>query len=120
MNRSTSRWTTAIAAAALMALPAAGYAQTPASPQPQPQQPAPQSTAPQTSQNSASGPAEHVRAAKQALSSIQATTLPASARPKFNQLRTHLNTLEKEVNKGGSTTATKSAGASSWGTEVAA
>lgn len=128
MKRSTSRWTTAMAAAALIGLPLAGYAQDPASPQTQPPKPPTQSSAPQTPQSSASSPAEHVREAKQALSSIQASTLPASARPKIAQLRTHLNKLEQEVAQGGTSTPTppasatrgKSASTGNWGTEIAA
>jgi hypothetical protein len=113
-----------MAAAALIALPAAGSAQTPAGQQPQPQTPT-QSTAPQTPQTSAASPAEHVSAAKQALSSIQANTLPASARPKIQQLRTHLNNLERDIAKSESASSGASASAKSnksanWGTEVAA
>src|SRR5690349_10253709 len=128
MKRSTSRWTTAMAAAALIGLPAAGYAQTPASPQPQApstQTPSTQTAAPEASQASASSPAaEHVRAAKQTVSSIQANSLPASERPKLAQLKSHLNNLEKEVNKaeksGGATASAKSKGSENWGTEAAA
>jgi hypothetical protein len=125
MKRSTSRWATAMAAAALIALPAASYAQAPASPQPQPQTPSTQTPASQASQASASSPAaEHVRAAKQAVSSIQGNSLPASERPKLAQLKSHLNNLEKEVNKaekaGGATASAKSKGSANWGTEVAA
>jgi hypothetical protein len=121
MKRSTSHWATAIAAAVLIALPAAGSAQTPASPQ-TPQNPTAQSSASQPSQTSASTPAEHVKAAKEALSSIQTSTLPASAKPKIAQVRTHLNNLEKEVAKGSTSapaaTASKNARAANWGTEV--
>jgi hypothetical protein len=120
MKRSTQHWTTAIAAAALLALPVAGYAQAPASPQTQPPT---ESAAPQSSQSTASSPAEHVREAKQAVSSIDSSTLPASAKPKIAQLRSHLNKLEQQVSKESSASATPSARAKSganWGTEVAA
>ena len=131
MTRSTSHWTTAIAAAALIGLPVAGYAQSPSSTQPQ----TPQTQTPtQTSPSAAGTPAEHVQAAKQAVSSIQPSTLPASARPKITQLRSHLNTLEREVAQAGasasgtpsspsaSSAAAKRGAAAkgNWGTEVAA
>ncbi len=122
MKRSTPRWTTAVAAAALIGLPAAGFAQTPASPQTQPQNPPTQSPASPTSQNSAGGPAEHVREAKQTVSSIDPSTLPANARPKIAQLRAHLNNLEKQVAKAetGADASKSAKGASNWGTEIAA
>ena len=126
MKRSTSRWTTAMALSALIALPAAARAQTPASPQTQPPNPATPSSASQATPGTPNSPAEHVRGAKQLVSSIDASTLPASARPKIAQLRTHLNTLEKEVPRsssspsGAAASSTPAKGAANWGTEVAA
>ena len=121
MKRSTSGWTTAIAAAALIGIPAAGLAQTPDTPHTPSQPPATQSPAApseQTAQSTANTPAEHIAAAKQALASIDASTVPASAKPQLAQLRTHLNNLEKEVTKGTESTSAK--GSSTWGTDASA
>jgi hypothetical protein len=121
MKRSTSGWTTAIAAAALIGIPAASLAQTPDTPHTPSQPPATQSPAApseQTAQSTANTPAEHIAAAKQALASIDASTVPASAKPQLAQLRTHLNNLEKEVSKG--TDATSAKGSSKWGTDASA
>jgi hypothetical protein len=131
MQRSISRWTTALAAAALLALPAAAGAQS----QGEQQRP--------TSQNTATSdtPAAHVQAAKQALESIPKSSIPAADRAKFAQLRTHLNNLERDVancsgasmaNCGSSAQAAapaassrrgaraRAASSGNWGTEVAA
>src|SRR5690348_9286665 len=135
MKRSTARWTTAMAAAALIALPSAGFAQASANPQSQPQSQTEPKTSPPDRSASASQtantPADHVREAKQALSEIQTSSVPASARGKISQIRTHLNNLEKEVASGSAAESTPAAGAASkskaspnaaskWGTDVAA
>ncbi len=122
MKRSTSGWTTAIAAAALLGFPGAGLAQTPATPHTPSQPPATQSPAApsEQAQSAANTPAEHIAAAKQALASIDSSTVPASVKPQLAQLRTHLNNLEKEVARGntGATASAKGSG-SKWGTEAA-
>ena len=122
MKRSTSGWTTAIAAAALLGFPGAGLAQTPATPHTPSQPPATQSPAApsEQAQSAANTPAEHVAAAKQALASIDSSTVPASVKPQLAQLRTHLNNLEKEVARGntGATASAKGSG-SKWGAEAA-
>ena len=122
MKRSTSGWTTAIAAAALLGFPGAGLAQTPATPHTPSQPPATQSPAApsEQAQSAANTPAEHIAAAKQALASIDSSTVPASVKPQLAQLRTHLNNLEKEVARGntGATASAKGSGAK-WGTEAA-
>ena len=118
MKRST-RWTTAIAAAALIGLPAAGFAQTSASPQPPKTDPAAQ--APQAT---ATSPADHVREAKQAFESIPQTSVPAADRAKFAQLRRNLNALERDIASAPSAPSAKAtpakAKSSSWSTDVAA
>ena len=130
MKRSTARWTTAMAAAALIGLPSAGFAQT-AAPQTPPSQTSPAQTTPtptptqgQTSSSSATSPADHIREAKQALASIPSSAVPEASRGKLGQLKTHLNNLDKLVAKGGETatsgTSGAKKGASSWGTEAAA
>jgi hypothetical protein len=110
MKRCTSRWTTAIAAAALLGVPAVGLAQTP----PQPPSTQTESQQPAT----ASTPADHVRLAKQALSDIPDSSIPSQDRAKFSQLKSHLNRLDREVSSSESA-ASKSANAK-WGTEVSA
>lgn len=134
MKRSTARWTTAVAAAALIGLPSAGFAQatTPQSPTSQttPTQttPSPASTQGQTSASAASA-TEHVREAKQALSSVPAASIPAASRQKLTQLKTHLNNLERLVANGGQAATSGTAAAkgtakkgssANWGTEAAA
>ena len=137
MTRSIARWTTALAAAALIGLPAAGWAQTsPSSQTPQTQTPQTSSaTTPSAGQSAANAPADHVRQAKQALDSIPRTSIPAADRAKFAQLRTHLNNLGKAVAGGpgataatsgsaratrGARSAAKSTTPGNWGAEIAA
>ena len=99
MHRSTTRWTTAAAFAALIALPVAGYAQTtgtpqqpPAQPQPQPQdptptpQPQPQPTA-TTSQPPAAGGQVDATAAKKHLSDARETLSQITAMPEAAKLQ---------------------------------
>lgn len=100
MKRSTARWTTAVAAAALLAAPAAGFAQTPAGSPAQPptssQQPATPAQ-PQEGQVDADAAKQHLTAARNALSEM--TQLPAAsqltgdARMQVSQLITNFNEL---------------------------
>jgi hypothetical protein len=111
MTRSITRWTTSLAAAALLALPAAGLAQTPAGQQPtQPPAQPPTSTQPPTSppetppepqargaQVDADAAKQHLTAARNALSEM--TQLPAAsqltgdARTQVSQLIASFNEL---------------------------
>lgn len=107
MKRTTARWTTmTLAAAALMTLPAAGYAQTtppaqpPAQTQPQTQPPTPPPAEQQSAQVGSSGQEAakvHLTAARNSLS--QMTQLPAAAqlqgeaRTQVSQLITNFNEL---------------------------
>ncbi|HEX5475041.1 MAG TPA: hypothetical protein VFX12_10305 [Vicinamibacterales bacterium] len=124
MKRSTARLTTALAAAALIGLPAAGWAQTPSgSPAQQTQTPQTQTASPTGEQSTASTPAEHVRKAKDALDSIPKSSIPSADRAKFSQLRTHLNNLERDVaaasaNPAGTTGSTAKPEATDTSTEV--
>lgn len=130
MKRSTARWTTAMAAAALIGLPATGFAQS--TPQTPPSQTSPTTSSPTSSAGqtsaSATSAADHVREAKQALAAVPATSIPAESRSKLAQLKTHLNNLDRLVASGGQTATSGSSskgasskkGASSWGTEAAA
>ena len=101
MKRSIARWTTAMAAAAVIAVPIASYAQT-APPQPPPTPPAqtapapsaPQATQPAPDQDAAK---QHLTAARNALSEM--TQLPAAqqltgeARTQVSQLIANFNEL---------------------------
>ena len=93
MKRSTARWTTAFAAAALIGVPAAGWSQTPPAATSQP--PAAQQPADAPAQHSAA--AEHIQKAEAALNDIPTSTLPARAKSRVAELKRHLNSLEKSA-----------------------
>ena len=95
MKRSTSRWTTAFAAAALIGVPAAGWSQTPPAATSQP--PAAQQPADAPAQHGAA--AEHIQKAEAALNDIPTSTLPAGAKSRVAELKRHLNSLEKSAEK---------------------
>jgi hypothetical protein len=122
MKRSTTRWTTAFAAAALLGLPAAGLTQTPpatTSPAPAAQQPAPRA---QGQEGSAQ---DHIRQAKAALDDVQTASLAARSKTRISELKRHLGSLEKSAASGASAGATAGAkttarAKSNWASEVAA
>ena len=120
MKRSTARWTTAFAAAALIGVPAAGWSQTPPAATSQP--PAAQQPADAPAQHGAA--AEHIQKAEAALNDIPSSTLPARAKPRVAELKRHLNALEKSAaaSHASSTSATKpsSKPKDTWANEVAA
>ena len=97
MKRSTSRWTTAFAAAALIGVPAAGWSQTPPAAASQP--PAAQQPADAPAQQ---GAAEHIQKAEAALNDIPTSTLPARAKSRVADLKRQLNSLEKSAEKSAS------------------
>jgi hypothetical protein len=98
MKRSIARWTTTMAAAAMIAVPTAGYAQTqppqPPSAPPAQTTPAPQGAQPAPDQDAAK---QHLTAARNALSEM--TQLPAAqqltgeARTQVSQLISNFNEL---------------------------
>ena len=98
MKRSIARWTTTMAAAALIAIPTASYAQT-APPETQPPPPAQSAPAPQAAQAAPNQDAakQHLTAARNALSEM--TQLPAAqqltgeARAQVSQLISNFNEL---------------------------
>ncbi len=112
MKRSTARWTTTFAAAALLGLPATGWSQTP------PSAPAPTSQqAPAAGQSGAAQ--EHIRKAQAALKDVEAGNLPAAAKSKVATIKRHLSSLEKSSpSTPESQTAAK--GKNNWSTDVAA
>jgi hypothetical protein len=102
MKRFTARWTIAVAAATVLALPISGLAQTPAPAQPpapsQEQEPAPRAQPPMPQQGASQDSAKiHLTAARNALSEL--TQLPAAsqlqgdARNQVSQLINNFNEL---------------------------
>jgi len=99
MKRSTNIWSTAVAAAALFALPVAASAQAPPTPQPPTQQPPTQQppAEPASAQADQSGAKQHLTAARDSLSQLtslpEAATLQGEARTQVSQLITNFNEL---------------------------
>ena len=133
MKRLTAPWTTALATAALLALPVAGGAQTPQPPpDPQPERSTTLSTpANQDQANQNESPAEHLRQAKDALAKMDANSVPARAKSQIAALRRHINNLERAAAANDSASPTGEArrspkattgarGKVNWGNEVAA
>jgi hypothetical protein len=122
MNRSTARWTTALAAATLLALPSGAWAQTTAA-----QPPAP--SANQDAQ--ATSPQDHLKMAEAALNGIPATAVTGRSKTRMTELKQHLSALQRAAAANDnasamgaarrSSTATKDArGNTAWATEAAA
>ena len=134
MKRLTAPWTTALATAALLALPAAGNAQTPQTqPEPQPEQSTTLSTPSAQNQNptQSESPAEHLRQAKAALANVDANNVPARAKSQLATLQRHINSLERSAGakdnasatgtaQRSSTAASKTSGKANWANDVAA
>ena len=97
MNRSIARWTTAMAAAAVIAMPAAGLAQTPTTTQPPATTTDPGQTMAQPPSPSTEAAKQHLTAARNALSEL--TQLPAAsqltgdARTQVSQLISNFNEM---------------------------
>jgi hypothetical protein len=120
MKHSTARWTTVLAAFALLGLPAAGWSQPPPpSPSTTSQQP-PAAAGPE--QHSAAQ--EHIRQAQAALNDVQMASLQGKPKTKVTELKRHLDSLESldKSTASASTTASKAAarGKDNWATEVSA
>ena len=118
MKRCTARWTTAIAASALLALPAAGWAQ-----QTAPASPRSSSARPSASGTEQGAAHEHLRQAKAALNDIAAASLTGTAKTRVAELKRHLSALEQTASAAHApeAAARKSTRASAgWATEVAA
>jgi hypothetical protein len=123
--RSTTRWTTGLAVAALLGLPAASRAQSEQPPAAPATQPTPTtSVSPSAAQQSPSTPAQdHLRQAKSALEGIDQAAISGRARTQIAELKQHLVALERESAPATASTArsTSAAGGNaSWATEVAA
>jgi hypothetical protein len=112
MKRWTTLWTTAIAAAALFALPPTARAQATATPQ------TPASAVAQQAQQPAT-PDDHLRQAESALNSISPTAVTGKAKTRIAELKQHLNALERASASGAANPGTKG-GDEKWSSEVAA
>jgi hypothetical protein len=108
----TTHWTTAIAAAALFALPTSARAQATATPQ------TPASAVAQQAQQPAT-PDDHLRQAESALNSISPTAVTGKAKTRITELKQHLNALERASASGAANPGTKG-GDEKWSSEVAA
>lgn len=113
MKRSTARWTTSLAAAALLGLPTAGLAQTSATTQPPSTSAQQPTTTPGAQPTQKTEAQEHLRQAKAALDSIAPTAVTGKAKTQLAELKRHLTALER-------TAGSKARGNANWGTEVAA
>jgi collagen type VII alpha len=116
MKRSTTRWTTALAAVALLGMPAAGSAQTGTTPQPQ---------AATAAQAEAREPGEHLREARAALDDIDAAAVTGRAKTQLTQLKQHISALERAASARSAASAAASATgtqarSNNWSTELAA
>lgn len=114
--------TTALAAAALFSLPGSSQAQT--------TQPPAASSAQTQSEQQADSPQAHLREAEEALQGIPPASVTGKAKTRINELKQHLNKLERAAASGDrasatgaeqrSETATAAQGKVNWQTEVAA
>ena len=118
MKRSITRWTTSLAAAALLALPTAALAQTSGTAQPpatSAQPPAsPASAQTDTAQNAAAQ--EHLRQARSALDAVKPAAVTGRAKTPLAELKRHLDALDRP--SGANINAAR--GNANWGTQVAA
>lgn len=131
MRPLTTKWSLAVAAAALLALPVATAAQTPPSAPPTAQPPAAQQPAKAGDPAKTDAAREHLAKAKAALDEITAASLSAGAKTQIAEVKRRLNTLERSVaaNDSASATGTEqrdpkatagARGTANWGNEVAA
>lgn len=141
MNRSTKTWTLVLAAA-LIALPASGLAQTPpdqppATPPPaaqppaqppatQPPTPDPAAAPPPAAHHQTHSPAEHLAKARAALNDVQTTAVTGTARAKLAELKRHMTSLDRaaaaadKTAPGTAPKAGRAKPAANWATDVAA
>ena len=114
MNRSTVRWTTAIAVAALLAVPSSGLAQTATSPQ------APQAATMQSEQ--ADTPQAHLRKAEEALNAIPPTAVTGQTKARINDIKQRISKLQRSVagdQPSGAAAQSQAAAKVQWDKEVA-
>jgi hypothetical protein len=124
MKRSTTRWTTALAAAALLGLPAGGWAQTPR-PTQQPAKSAPSQTPTATSAIQGDSAQKHLQLAKTAIDSISPTAVTGKAKSQLVEVKKHLAALDRApagtapTGTTGTKTTRGATATASWATDVA-
>ena len=124
MKRSTTRWTTALAAAALLGLPAGGWAQTPA-PTQQPAKSAPSQTPSATSATQGNSAQKHLQLAKTAIDSISPTAVTDKTKSQLVEVKKHLAALDRApagttpTGTAGKKTTRATTATTSWATDVA-
>jgi hypothetical protein len=120
MKRSTTRWTTAFAAAALLGLPAGGWAQTPSPTQP-PAKSAPSPTPSATSATHGSSAQKHLQLAKTAIDSISPAAVTDKTKSQLVEVKRHMFALDRApaaIAPAG-TAGKKTTATASWATDVA-
>ena len=116
MKGSTARWTTALAATALLTLPSSALAQAA-------EQQAPPAASTQTEQ--AATPQEHLRKAEEALNGIPMASVTGQTKARLNDLKQRFSKLERAVESmqgavSGAASQTSARAAVRWDVEVAA
>ncbi len=119
MKGSTKRWSLAVAAAALLMVPAPTTAQTPPQTPPATQPTTPAQAPSATEPNAAAQ--EHLAKATAALNDIQPAALNTRAKAQVAEVKRRISALEQMVAANDKASATGTAkGNANWGTEVAA
>jgi hypothetical protein len=124
MKRSTTRWTTVLTAAALLGLPAGGWAQTPA-PTRQPAKSAPSQTPAATSATQENSAQKHLQLAKTAIDSISPTAVTDKTKGQLVEVKKHLAALDRApagtapTGTAGKKTTRATTATTSWATDVA-
>ena len=124
MKRSTTRWTTVLTAAALLGLPAGGWAQTPA-PTRQPAKSAPSQTPAATSATQGNSAQKHLQLAKTAIDSISPTAVTDKTKGQLVEVKKHLAALDRApagtapTGTAGKKTTRATTATTSWATDVA-
>jgi hypothetical protein len=125
MKRSTTRWTTVLTAAALLGLPAGGWAQT-AAPARQSAKSAPSQTPFATNEAQGDSAQKHLQLAKTAIDSISPTAVTGGTKSQLVEVQKHLAALDRapagtaSTGTAGKKTTRASTATTSWATEVAA
>jgi hypothetical protein len=124
MKRSTTRWTTALTAVALLGLPAGGWAQTP-SPTKQPAKPAASQTPSATSATHGNSAQKHLQLAKTAIDSISPEAVTGKMKSQLVEVKTHMFALDRApaetapTGTAGKKTARATTATASWAKDVA-
>jgi hypothetical protein len=119
MKRATTRWTTALAATALLGLPAGGWAQTP-SPAQQPVKTAPSQPPSATSAAAGSSAQKQLQLAKTAIDSISPAAVTDKTKSQLVEVKRHMFALDPApTGTAGKKTARATTATASWAKDVA-